>query len=90
MKTIENHIEISPTLQDIKEILVWLKNERDRDILRHGFFNNKDIIMDSFRSGNTIVFKQENKSMLQRQFNNISKSSACSTNTNRPYNSSRN
>ena len=49
MRTIENHIEIAPTLKDIKEILVWLKNERDRDILRHGFFNNKDIIMDSFR-----------------------------------------
>ena len=50
-------------LKDIKEILVWLKNERDRDILGHGFFNNKDIIMDSFRSGNTIVFKYENKSI---------------------------
>lgn len=63
MKTIENHIEIAPTLQDIKEILVWLKKERDRDILGYGFFNNKDIIMDSFRLGNTIVFKQENKSI---------------------------
>lgn len=63
MRTIENHIEIAPTLQDIKEILVWLKEERDRDILGHGFFNNKNIIMDSFRLGNAIVFKHENKSI---------------------------
>ena len=63
MRTIENHIEIAPTLQDIKEILVWLKKERDSDILGQGFFNNKDIIMDSFRLGNAIVFKHENKSI---------------------------
>lgn len=61
MRTIENHIEIAPTLQDIKEILFWLKKERDRDILGHGFFNNKDIIMDSLRSGNTIVFNTKIK-----------------------------
>ena len=63
MRTIENHIEIAPTLQDIKEILGWLKKERDHDILEHGFFNNKDIILDSFRLGNAIVFKHENKSI---------------------------
>ena len=63
MRTIENHIEIAPTLQDIKEILVWLKEEKDRDVLGHGFFNNNNIIMDSFRLGNAIVFKHENKSI---------------------------
>ena len=63
MRTIENHIEIAPTLQDIKEILVWLKEEKDRDVLGHGFFNNKNIIMDSFRLGKAIVFKHENKSI---------------------------
>lgn len=63
MRTIENHIEMAPTLQDIKEILVWLKEERDRDARGHGFYNNKNIIMDSFRLGNAIVFKHENKSI---------------------------
>ena len=57
MRTIENHIEMAPTLQDIKEILVWLKEERDRDARGHGFYNNKNIIMDSFRLLNAIVFK---------------------------------
>ena len=63
MRTIENHIEMAPTLQDIKEILVWLKEERDCDARGHGFYNNKNIIMDSFRLGNAIVFKHENKSI---------------------------
>ena len=63
MRTIENHIEMAPTLQDIKEILVWLKEERDRDARGHGFYNNKNIIMDSFRLENAIVFKHENKSI---------------------------
>ena len=63
MRTIENHIEMAPTLQDIKEILVWLKEERDRDARGRGFYNNKNIIMDSFRLGNAIVFKHENKSI---------------------------
>lgn len=63
MRTIENHIEMAPTLQDIKEILVWLKEERDCDARGYGFFNNNNIIMDSFRLGNAIVFKHENKSI---------------------------
>ena len=63
MRTIENHIELAPTLQDINEILVWLKEERDRDARGHGFYNNKNIIMDSFKLGNAIVFKHENKSI---------------------------
>lgn len=63
MRTIENHIEMAPTLQDIKEILVWLKEERDRDARGYGFYNNKNIIMDSFRLGNAIIFKHENKSI---------------------------
>ena len=44
MKKIENRIVIAPELEDINEILVWLKEEKENNINQYGFYNNKDII----------------------------------------------
>ena len=63
MKKIENRIVIAPELEDINEILVWLKEEKENNINQYGFYNNKDIIIKAFESGQAIVFKHGNKSI---------------------------
>ena len=51
----KNSIVIAPKEQDIDEILVWLKRERDSNGV--GFYNNRDVIYKSFQSGKAIVLK---------------------------------
>ena len=61
--TKKDHIIVRPKQEDINEILAWLKEEKENDINKQGFYNNKDIIIDSFESGNTIIFKHENENI---------------------------
>ncbi|MFV0467218.1 MAG: GNAT family N-acetyltransferase [Lachnospiraceae bacterium] len=56
-----NIIEIAPKNQDIDEILIWLKSERDSNVA--GFYHNRNVIYESFESGNAIVFKHEEKNI---------------------------
>ena len=63
MKEIENCIVIKPEPSDINEILVWLKKEKESNINQYGFYNNKDIIINSFETGKAIVFKHRNKNI---------------------------
>ncbi|MBM7561512.1 GNAT family N-acetyltransferase [Fusibacter tunisiensis] len=61
MKNDEDYIEAAPVEEDIEEILVWLK--RECDINGVGFYNNKNIIVDSFHSGNAIVLKHRGENI---------------------------
>lgn len=61
MQNGEDIIDIAPKEQDIEEILVWLKRERDRN--GEGFYNNKNIILESFQRGNVIVLKHRGKNI---------------------------
>lgn len=59
----ENLIVTNPEYQDIDEVLNWLKRERDKDSRGFGFYNNKNVIKESFERGNSIVFKYEKKTI---------------------------
>jgi GNAT superfamily N-acetyltransferase len=61
MQNDENFIETEPKKQDIDEVLLWLKSERDSDGC--GFYNNKKIIEESFERGKSIVFKHGNENI---------------------------
>lgn len=52
----ERFINIDPNKQDIEEILIWLKDEKKHS--GASFYNNKNIIEESFKNGRAIVFKQ--------------------------------
>lgn len=54
-------INVAPNNEDIKEILDWLKVEKERE--GEGFYNNKGIIEDAFSKGNAIVLKIEDKNI---------------------------
>lgn len=59
----EKSIEIQPKRRDIKNILSWLKKEKETDKFGYGFYNNKSVILDSFKFGKAIVLKYNNKSI---------------------------
>lgn len=61
MKKEEKYINIKPNKQDIEEILIWLKDEYNDSGI--GFYNNKNIIEQSFEDGNSIVFKYKKKTI---------------------------
>ena len=63
MREFEDRIEIEPNKQDLREVLAWLKEEKEHDIQGYGFYNNKSIIIDAFKSENLIIFKHKNKSI---------------------------
>jgi GNAT superfamily N-acetyltransferase len=54
-------IEIAPKTQDIDEIIVWLKAECERN--GNGFYHNRNIIYDSYKSGKAIVLKHGEKNI---------------------------
>ena len=56
-------IETAPKKSDINEILAWLKKEKDCNKYGEGFYNNNDIIIDSFESGKAITLKYENENI---------------------------
>ena len=56
-------IEIQPKRRDINEILSWLKKEKNSNKYGEGFYNNKNIIIDSFELGKTITLKCENENI---------------------------
>lgn len=59
----EKSIETAPKKSDINEILAWLKKEKDSNKYGEGFYNNKNIIIDSFKIGKTITLKYENENI---------------------------
>lgn len=59
----EKSIQIKPKRQDINEILFWLKKEKENDKFGNGFYNNKSVIIDSFKLGKAIVLKDNNKNI---------------------------
>ena len=65
----ERFIDIEPKKQDIKEILIWLKHEKNHS--GASFYNNKNIIEQSFEKGNLIVFKQGKKNIGLAIWNNV-------------------
>lgn len=56
MQNYQMYIEVEPKQEDIEEVLVWLKKERDRNGV--SFYNNRNVIENSFKRGNAIVFKR--------------------------------
>lgn len=52
---------VKPEEKDIEEVLEWLKDEFLSS--GNGFYNNKNIILDSFSKGETLVLKEESKSI---------------------------
>ncbi len=61
MEKDERFIDIKPDKQDIKEILNWLKDDINNK--GEGFYNNKDIIEESLKRGNSITFKNGNENI---------------------------
>lgn len=61
MEKDERFIDIEPNKQDIKEILNWLKDDINNN--GEGFYNNKNIIEESFERGNSITFKNRNENI---------------------------
>ena len=59
----EKSIEIKPKRRDINEILFWLKKEKETDKCGYGFYNNKSVIIDSFKLEKAIVLKYNNKNI---------------------------
>lgn len=61
MENDERFIDTEPKKQDIEEILIWLKDEKNHS--GASFYNNKNIIERKFENGNSIVFKQGEKNI---------------------------
>lgn len=57
----ETFIDAEPEKQDIEEILIWLKDEKNH--IGTSFYNNKDIIERAFKDGDSIVFKHGKKNI---------------------------
>lgn len=54
-------IETIPRKQDIDDVLLWLKDERDSNGI--SFYNNRNVIENSFERGNSIVLKHGSKNV---------------------------
>lgn len=61
MEKDEIFINIEPDEQDLMDVFDWLKD--DINIRGEGFYNNKDIIVDSFEKGTLITFKKGNENI---------------------------
>lgn len=56
-------IEISPKETDIEEVLDWLETENDYVNYGLGFYNNKNVILDSFELDKVFTLKIEDKNI---------------------------
>ena len=56
-------IEISPKGTDIEEVLDWLETENDYVNYGLGFYNNKNVILDSFELDKVFTLKIEDKNI---------------------------
>lgn len=61
--TMEKSIETTPEQSDINDILSWLKKEKESNKYGEGFYNNKDIIIKSFKMEKTITLKYKNENI---------------------------
>lgn len=59
----ENIIELKPKLQDMEEVLIWLKYETETSFDGHSFYHNIDVIKEAFTSNTLIIFKHKSKSI---------------------------
>ncbi len=56
-------IETEPKIQELNEVLEWLKYERNCDKSGKGFYNNKNIIEEAYENNNLIIFRRGSESI---------------------------